>query len=117
MGEIINIQTAENVGYSHMAVSFVRGKWNNKENCKSTMLLAKCCHDLDIITWMMSGMKPKRVSSFGSLMHFRPEKAPVGAGKRCLVDCKIEHECPFSAKRIISNKVIGVGMHGEAFNI
>ncbi|CAM4175299.1 Gfo/Idh/MocA family protein [Lederbergia lenta] len=99
IGDIINIQTAENVGYDHMGVSFVRGKWNNKETCKSSMLLAKCCHDLDIVTWLMSGTKPKRVSSFGSLMHFRPEKAPAGAGSRCLVDCKIENECPFSAKK------------------
>lgn len=99
IGEIINIQTAENVSYDHMAVSFIRGKWNRKDICKSSMLLAKCCHDLDIITWLMSGIKPKRVSSFGSLMHFRPEMAPEGAGKRCLVDCKIEHECPYSAKK------------------
>ncbi|WP_062106406.1 Gfo/Idh/MocA family protein [Bacillus niameyensis] len=99
IGEIINIQTAENVGYDHMAVSFVRGKWNSKENCKSSMLLAKCCHDLDIIAWLMSGVNPKRVSSFGSLMHFHPEKAPEGAGKRCLVDCEIESDCPYSARK------------------
>ena len=99
IGEIVNIQTAENVSYHHMAVSFVRGKWNSKESCKSSMLLAKCCHDLDIVTWLMSGIKPKRVSSFGSLMHFRSDKAPEGAGKRCLVDCEIESECPYSAKK------------------
>ena len=47
----------------------------------------------------MSGTKPERVSSFGSLMHFRPEMAPDGAGQRCLVDCAIENDCPFSAKK------------------
>jgi len=99
VGEIVNIQTAENVSYHHMAVSFVRGKWNSREKCKSSMLLAKCCHDLDVITWLMSGHKPTRVSSFGSLMHFRSDKAPQGAGKRCLVDCQIESECPYSAKK------------------
>ena len=99
IGDIINIQTSENVSYHHMAVAFVRGKWNSKEKCGSTMLMAKCCHDLDIIAWFMSGMKPTRVSSFGSLMHFRPEKAPEGAGKRCLVDCQIESECPYSAMK------------------
>jgi len=99
VGEIVNIQAAENVSYHHMAVSFVRGKWNSREKCGSSMLLAKCCHDIDMITWLMSGTKPKRVSSFGSLMHFRSDRAPEGAGKRCLVDCKIENECPYSAKK------------------
>lgn len=99
IGEVMNIQTTENVSYDHMAVSFVRGKWGNKEESKSSMLLQKCCHDLDIIVWLMSGVKPKSVASFGGLMHFRPEMAPEGAGTRCLVDCKIESECPFSAKK------------------
>lgn len=99
IGDIINIQTSENVSYHHMAVSFVRGKWSNKEKSKSSMLLQKCCHDLDIITWLMSGIKPKNVTSFGSLMHFRPEMAPQGAGERCLVDCEIEADCPYSARK------------------
>ncbi len=97
IGEIINIRTVENVSYHHMSVAYVRGKWNRKDKGGSSILMAKCCHDLDIISWMKSGIKPKRVSSFGELMHFRPEKAPEGSGKRCLVDCKIENECPFSA--------------------
>lgn len=99
IGDIINIQTSENVSYDHMAVSFIRGKWNSKEKCKSSMLLAKCCHDLDLITWFMSNINPKRVSSFGSLQHFRSEQAPKGAGTRCLVDCQIESDCPYSAKK------------------
>ncbi|QHE53036.1 Gfo/Idh/MocA family protein [Pontibacillus sp. HMF3514] len=99
IGDIISIQTEENVSYHHMAVSYVRGKWNSLKNCHSTMLMAKSCHDLDIITWMKGGVAPVKVSSFGSLMHFRPEKAPHGAGKRCLVDCEIESTCPYSSKK------------------
>ena len=30
-------------------------------------------------------------------MYFTPDKAPAGAGTRCLIDCKIESTCPFSA--------------------
>ena len=99
IGDILTVQTAEHVSYHHMAVSFVRGKWGNQEQSKSSMLMAKCCHDLDILAWLMSGVDPKRVSSFGSLMYFRPDQAPEGAGTCCLVDCNIEHECPFSAKK------------------
>lgn len=98
IGDIVNIQTAEHVSYHHMAVSYIRGKWNSEEKSKSSMLMAKCCHDLDIITWMV-GKQPKKVSSFGSLMQFKPQNAPQGAGKRCLTDCQIEENCPYSARK------------------
>jgi len=39
------------------------------------------------------------VASHGSLMIFRPEKAPPGSGTRCLVDCRIEDVCPYSARK------------------
>jgi predicted dehydrogenase len=100
IGQVMNVQTTEHVSYHHMATAFIRGKWGSEKKCNSTMLLAKCCHDLDLIMWMKSGVAPKKVSSFGSLMYFRPDRAPEGAGKRCLVDCKIEETCPFSAKKI-----------------
>ena len=58
IGEIINIQTGEHVSYHHMAVGFVRGKWKRKDECYSSMLMAKSCHDLDLIAWMKSGIPP-----------------------------------------------------------
>ena len=99
IGEVVNLQTIEHVSYHHMGVGFVRGKWNNKAKCQASMLLAKCCHDLDLIAWMKSGVAPTAVSSFGSNMQFRPEKAPEGAGTRCMVDCGIESDCLYSAKK------------------
>ncbi|WP_245856168.1 Gfo/Idh/MocA family protein [Paenibacillus rigui] len=99
LGEIINIQTSEHVSYHHMAVSFIRGKWGSVAKCKSSMLMAKCCHDLDLITWLNGSAQPTSVSSYGSLMQFRADKAPEGAGTRCLTDCKIEASCPYSAKK------------------
>jgi len=99
IGELINVQTIEHVSYHHMGVGYVRGKWNNTERCHTSMLMAKCCHDLDLITWMKSGVRPTSVASFGSNMQFREEKAPQGAGTRCLVDCEIEADCLYSAKK------------------
>ncbi len=99
IGEIINVQAVEHVSYHHMAVGFVRGKWNNKAKCFSPMLMAKCCHDLDLIAWMKSGVQPVRVASVGSNMQFRPERMPAGAGHRCLVDCEIEADCLYSARK------------------
>ncbi len=99
IGEILNIQAVEHVSYHHMAVGFVRGKWNSKKRCFSPMLMAKSCHDLDLIMWMKSGVAPVSVASFGSNFQFRPEKAPPGAGTRCLVDCPIEPDCLYSARK------------------
>lgn len=99
IGDIINVQTVEHVSYHHMAVGFVRGKWANKAKCRSSMLMAKCCHDLDLITWMKSGVAPTAVSSFGGNLQFRPERIPPGAGTRCLVDCPIEADCLYSARK------------------
>lgn len=100
IGEILNIQTSEFVSYHHMSTSHVRGKWNNSDRCHTSMLLAKCCHDLDIMVWMMGENKPVSVSSFGSNIQFRPENAPENAGTRCLVDCPLVDTCLYSAKRI-----------------
>ena len=100
IGKILNIQTAEHVSYHHMSISHVRGKWNNEEKCGSSMLMAKCCHDLDIITWLKSGIPPVKVNSMGSLLQFTPENRPENAGTRCLVDCPIEEDCLYSAKKL-----------------
>ena len=99
IGDLINVQTIEHVSYHHMAVGYVRGKWNKRSYCGSSMLMAKCCHDLDLITWMKSGIPPVSVASLGSNYQFRPERAPDGAGSRCLVDCPIEPECLYSARK------------------
>lgn len=98
IGEIMNVQASESIAYDHMAAAFVRGKWNRVDK-SSPMLLSKACHDLDVITWMKSGIAPKSVSSLGSLTYFRPGKAPAGSGTRCLADCRIEADCPYSARK------------------
>ncbi len=100
IGDIISINMFEHVSYHHASTSYVRGKWGRKEECKTSMLLAKCCHDLDIMMWMMGGDKPKTVSSCGSIFQFKPEMAPEGAGSKCLVDCPHVDTCLYSAKRI-----------------
>ncbi len=53
------------------------------------------------LSFYMGKDAPKKVSSFGSLAHFKPSKKPKEAGdaKRC-TDCAYERKCPFSAKKI-----------------
>jgi len=102
IGEVVNVQHLEPVGFWHQAHSFVRGNWRN-EGESSFMLLAKSCHDLDWLRYLM-GAACRRVSSFGSLHHFREANKPAGAGSRCL-ECAVEADCPYSAKRIYLGRV------------
>ncbi|MCJ8013400.1 Gfo/Idh/MocA family oxidoreductase [Paenibacillus sp. KQZ6P-2] len=98
LGTIATIQLTENVGYQHMTHSYVRGNWRKSEET-SPMILAKSCHDLDIISWLM-GQPCTHVSSYGSLLHFRSENAPEGSTDRCINGCEVEKECAFSALKM-----------------
>lgn len=100
IGDIINMYATEHVSYHHLSAAYVRGKWNNCKKCGATMLLAKCCHDLDILIWLKSGIAPRYVTSFGSDFRFTSDKRPKGAGSRCLTDCPVERECDYSARKL-----------------
>lgn len=102
IGEVVSLQHLEPVGYWHQAHSFVRGNWGNEAK-SSPMLLAKSCHDLDWMRYII-GVPCQAVSSFGTLVHFRKEEKPQSAGDRCL-DCGCEPECPYSAKKIYLGRV------------
>ncbi len=101
IGDIVEMETNELVGVAHSSASYIRGKWNNRDKCGSSMLLAKCCHDADLLCWFNSGAKPVKVASYGGRYHFIERNAPVGSGTRCLVDCQVEKECPYSCKKLL----------------
>lgn len=96
IGKIVTLCATENVGFYHQAHSFVRGPWRNSKE-SSPMILAKCCHDLDIIRWLMDA-KCKEISSFGELSFFTEENAPACAAEYCS-DCKVS-DCIYNALRI-----------------
>ena len=97
IGKIISIEMCEHVNYHHMAVSYVRGKWRSEKLCFAPMLLAKSCHDMDIMLWMMKETEPRAVASFGSDYQFGKERKPEGAGSRCMTDCPLSKSCHFAA--------------------
>jgi len=102
IGDLVSIQYLEPVEHIHMSHSFVRGNWRNSKE-STPMIVSKSCHDTDILRWV-TGKSCKRVTSFGSLKHFREDAAPVGSTARCTDGCKAEKECPYSAKRIYLKK-------------
>ncbi len=95
IGDLVSIQHMEPIQYAHMAHSYVRGNWRDSKKT-TPIILAKSCHDLDIIRWIVD--KPcKTISAEGSLHLFKPENAPAGAPMKCTDGCPHESTCPYSA--------------------
>ncbi|MDI4649686.1 Gfo/Idh/MocA family protein [Cohnella hashimotonis] len=95
IGRLMSIQHNENVGYWHQAHSYVRGYFSRSED-SSPMILAKSCHDMDIMSWLAGGACLS-VASYGHLSYFRPENAPPGAPERCIDGCPVEDTCVYYA--------------------
>lgn len=98
LGKIIAIDQVENVGYWHQAHSYVRGDWRRKDE-STPMILAKCCHDLDIAVFLADS-KCERVTSQGALHFFNKENAPEGATEYCLGGCKAKATCPYDCEKL-----------------
>ena len=87
--------------------SFVRADWSN-EGLSSPMILQKCCYDLDILTWNLAS-PVKRLSSVGSLLHYRLESVGPEIPLRNTDGCSIEPNCSVSAYSSFSNMVQDIG--------
>ena len=98
IGDIVSINHTENVGYFHFAHSFVRGNWHD-EFASTPSILAKCCHDIDLIAWFVDSPCIS-VSSVGEVRHFRKECAPEGATATCMGGCKVKKTCPYDAESL-----------------
>lgn len=97
IGKLVAINALERVGYWHQAHSYVRGNWKNT-NAAAPMILAKCCHDLDLLQYYAKS-KCTSISSVGDLVYFKEENAPEGSTERC-VDCPHKATCPYNAETI-----------------
>lgn len=98
IGKVISIHADECVGNTHQSHSFVRGNWGNSEE-SSFMLLQKCCHDMDILQWLI-GKKCKKVHSFGSLTYFTEENAPKDSTMYCMDGCPHMDDCYYSTENV-----------------
>jgi len=99
IGEPMSVIHVEAVGNIHQSHSYIRGDWHSEKET-TPMLLAKCCHDIDIIQWLLD-KKCKKVSSFGDLTYFRAENAPEGAPVRCWDGgCPIGDTCPYNVRKL-----------------
>ncbi len=113
IGAVMSMIQVEAVGNLHQSHSFVRGNWHSEKET-APMLLAKSCHDLDMIQWLMD--KPcKRVHSFGDLTYFRPENAPEGAPVRCADGtCPAADTCEYNCIKLYYDNKESLWFRGAA---
>lgn len=98
IGDLVSINHTENIGYFHFAHSYVRGNWRD-EFTSTPSLLAKCCHDLDLIAWFADS-NCTSVSSVGGIRYFKKECAPRGASENCMSGCVARQDCPYDAEKL-----------------
>lgn len=98
IAEVVSLQHFEPIEHVHMSHSYVRGNWHNSKE-STPIILAKSCHDLDIIKWML-GKSSKKIQAFGDLKWFTNKNAPQGSAARCTDGCAVEKTCPYSALKI-----------------
>ncbi|MDJ0789319.1 MAG: Gfo/Idh/MocA family oxidoreductase [Myxococcota bacterium] len=97
LGEVVNLDLKEHVATWHMTHSYVRGKFRRRADA-APLILAKACHDLDLLCWF-AGRPAERVASYGGLHHYRESQAPEGAPARCSDGCPVQESCPHDAVR------------------
>lgn len=103
-GDVVNLDLTENIAYWHFALSYVRGPWRDMGKSTPT-IIAKCCHDLDLIQWLMD-KRCTRVSSYGKLYYFNAAHAPEGSAEFC-VDCdkRTRENCPYDSYKVYPERM------------
>lgn len=102
IGDIVSMNAVEGVKPWHFAHSFVRGHWSVAAK-SNPIIMAKCCHDLDLLSWMI-GDDCLTVSSFGHLSHFSSHHAQTPPNKTCPSLLSGEITTPYCALRYTTDK-------------
>ncbi|MFA9477826.1 Gfo/Idh/MocA family protein [Phycisphaerales bacterium AB-hyl4] len=73
IGEIVSIEANETLPLDHGG--FIMADWRRSTMDSGGHMLEKCCHDIDVLNWIVQS-RARRVASFGGNTVFRPENEP-----------------------------------------
>ena len=103
LGDLVSVTHRENVVAWHMAHSFVRGNWANAAT-STPMIVAKCCHDLDILAWNLDS-PVRSLTSVGSLYRIQPGACSGRCNRGSLHQLRVRSvDCPYDARRVYLNQ-------------
>jgi predicted dehydrogenase len=74
IGELISFEFNETLKAS--LGGFIFGNWRRRSEFAGSLVLEKCCHDLDLANWMADSV-PLRVASFGGRRYFTTRHAAL----------------------------------------
>jgi len=95
LGKIVSIEANELIAPDHGGY-FMRC-WRRDSKQSGSYFLEKCCHDMDILNWMI-GSVPSRIASFGGLNSYLPENKPEAPE-----DLELYHTRPVWEKNVASS--------------
>jgi len=70
IGKILSMEFNETLEFNHGG--YIHADWRRKTEWAGSHLLEKCCHDIDLVNWMVESTAVK-VASFGGCDFFTPE--------------------------------------------
>ena len=98
LGQIMSVSATEALGVMHGA-SYMR-RWHRKVKNSGGFVMAKCSHDLDLLSWIIDSV-PVSVASFGDINFFKPEKQTAKYCSQCdLEDCRFR----FKGEMVVMSK-------------
>lgn len=69
LGKILSVELNETLHYNHGGYIF--GNWRRLKRNAGSHILEKCCHDIDLVNWLLASL-PITVASFGGRDFFLP---------------------------------------------
>eukprot|EP01087_Luapelamoeba_hula_P020026 TRINITY_DN6740_c0_g1_i1.p1 TRINITY_DN6740_c0_g1~~TRINITY_DN6740_c0_g1_i1.p1 ORF type:complete len:495 (-),score=83.12 TRINITY_DN6740_c0_g1_i1:28-1512(-) len=73
LGTLISVEATETLSAAHGG--YIMRNWRRHRAETGPHILEKCCHDIDILNWLIDSL-PSRVASFGGLNVFIPQNKP-----------------------------------------
>jgi predicted dehydrogenase len=109
IGRIVSLEFNETLDFNHGG--YIMGGWRSMTKNAGTHLLEKCCHDIDIVNWLVKS-RIKKASSFGGLNIFSAENSDriekTGEskdGEKSFCGWNPEHNPFLNEKDIVDNQV------------
>lgn len=72
IGSIVSMEFNETLDFNHGG--YIHADWRRKTKWAGSHLLEKCCHDIDLVNWMVNSTAVK-AASFGGCDFFTPKNA------------------------------------------